>query len=108
MEARDVRPTYRDGDPPTRVQGVDPVGKPSEDAELQGLLEKAIRHLESSDLRSASAELERACNRVASLWSADESPGLVGSRTPHIRHVDAGPESGGSSSARRRTRARET
>jgi hypothetical protein len=75
---------------------------------LCGLLEQAVRHLESSDLRSASAKLERACNRAASLWGADESPGLAGSRTPQMRRADAGPASGGSETARRLPRARET
>lgn len=95
MEDRDARPTYRDGDPPMSVQGPDPVGEPGGYAELYGLLEQAIRHLESSDFRSASAKLERACNRAASLWDADELPGPAGSRTSQVRHPNAGPVSGG-------------
>lgn len=95
METRDVRPTYRDGDPPTSVQGPDPVGETGGHAELYGLLEQAIRHLENSDFHSASAKLERACNRAASLWDADEPPGPTGSRTPQVRHADAGPVSEG-------------
>lgn len=58
------------------VRGPDPVGEPGGGyAELHGLLEQAIRDLEGSDFRSASAKLERACDRAASLWDGDEPPG---------------------------------
>lgn len=94
MEARDAWPAYRNSDPPMSVQGPDPVSEPGAYAELYGLFDQVIRHLESSDFRSASAKLERACNRAASLREAYESPGLDGSRIPHTRHADAGPVSG--------------
>ena len=71
MEARDVRPTYRDGAPPMGVRGPEPTREPAGYAELCGLLEQAIRHLEGSDFRSASAKLERACDRAASLRGAN-------------------------------------
>jgi hypothetical protein len=79
MEASDARPTHPDGDPPTSAQGRGPVGEAGRYAELSGLLEQAIRHrhLESSDFCSAGAKLERACNTAASLWEADQSPGLT-------------------------------
>ena len=97
----EARPSYRDGDSPTSVQGPDPVGEPGGYAELYGLLEQAIRHLESSDFRSASAKLETACKRAASLWDADGSPGLAGSGTPQVRHAYVGPVSGGLETAPR-------
>jgi hypothetical protein len=108
MEARDAWPTHRDSDPPMSVQGPDPVSEPGAYAELYGLFDQVIRHLESSDFRSASAKLERACNRAASLREAYESPGLDGSRTPQIRHADAGPVSGEPETAPRPTRSRGT
>ena len=96
MEARDARPTHRDDDPRTSVRRHDPVDEPGGDyAELHRLLEQAIRHLEGSDFRSASAKLERACDRAASLWDGDEPSGPACSRTPQVRHANAGPGSGG-------------
>ncbi len=78
------------------VRGLDPVGEPGGGyAELHGLLEQAIQDLEGSDFRSASAKLERACDRAASLWDGDEPPRPAGSRTPRVRHANAGPVSGG-------------
>jgi hypothetical protein len=59
------------------VQGPDPVDESGGYAELYGLLEQAIRHLESSDFRGASAKLESACNKAASLWDAGEAPRLA-------------------------------
>ena len=45
----------------------EPAREPGGHAELCDLLEQAIQHLEGSDLRSASAKLQRACERAASL-----------------------------------------
>ena len=108
MEARDAWPTYRDGDSPMSVKGPDPVSEPGAYSELYGLFDQVIRHLESSDFRSASAKLERACNRAASLREAYESPGLDGSKTPQIRHADAGPASEEPETAPRPTGSRGT
>ncbi len=79
--------TNQDGDPPVGVRG-GPAHEPEGHAELRGLLAQAIRHLESSDLLSASADLQRACERAASLWGRDGpvpggqeiTPGHEGSR----------------------------
>ncbi len=95
MEARDAWPTYRDSDPPMSVQGPDPVSEPGAYAELSVLLEQAIRHLESSDFRSAGAKLERVCNTAAFLWEANEPPGFTEPRTPQIRQADVRPVSRG-------------
>ena len=103
MRARDARLTYRDGDPWMNVQGPDPVDESGGYAELYGLLEQAIRYLESSDFRGASAKLESACNKAASLWDACDAPRLAGSRTPQVRHTDAGPASGEPETAPRHT-----
>ena len=84
----DARQTYQDSDPPPSAQGHGTVGEPGAYAELSVLLEQAIRHLESSDFRSAGAKLERVCNTAASLWDADEPPGFTEPRTPQIRHAD--------------------
>ena len=63
----------RHGDSPTVERGSDPVREPGGYAELCGLLEQAIRHLEGSDFRSASAKLERACEEAASLRGTNGS-----------------------------------